>query len=107
MVEGVVTFVEAVGFARTHLRADAGRLWGADLAEVEWRGIAGDRLRLPADPQVAGYEPAETGLWTGPLPDGLGIANTAVRWAGRTWASITLPIHGGQDAAARLLVHEG
>jgi hypothetical protein len=45
-------------------------------------------------------------VWTGPRPAGIAASNTSQEWAGRTWATVVLPLPGGQGAVVRLLVHE-
>ncbi|GAB3400726.1 hypothetical protein [Flindersiella endophytica] len=102
----MVSLADAATSARAHVQADAGRLWGRSLAEVEWMGITDDEILLTADPGVAGYEPVESNVWAGPRPAGIAASNTPQAWAGRTWATVVLPLPDDQDAVVRLLVHE-
>jgi hypothetical protein len=102
----MVSFADAVKLARAHCRADAGSLWGTSLAEVEWMGITDDEILSSGDPVAVGYEPVEPGVWTGPRPAGIAASNTPQEWAGRTWATVVLPLPDDQGAAVRLLVHE-
>lgn len=101
-------FLAAVERARSFLAADEGRLWGGRLDDVDWVGIESGRLHLTADPGTTGYERNAAGLWSGPLPDGIPVASTQVRWAGRRWAAVVLPLPDN-DALwdpVRALVHE-
>lgn len=95
-------FAAAVEAARAALVADDGRLWGVSMADVPWLAFDGDRIWLTDDPRVEGYVVSD-GLWTGPRPTGTEASNTAVEWAGRRWASWTLPL---PKDAVRSLVHE-
>lgn len=100
------SLAEAAALARTRLRADAGRLWGVSLADVEWMGVSEDDILLTADPAVAGYGPVEAGVWSGPRPPAIGMASCPQTWAGRTWAAVELPLPDEPDQAIRMLIHE-
>lgn len=45
-------------------------------------------------------------LYFGQLPDSLPLANTAVRWNGRTWAMVLLPLPDNPTDRTVLLAHE-
>ncbi|HEX3158100.1 MAG TPA: hypothetical protein VHQ45_06260 [Gemmatimonadaceae bacterium] len=102
----VERFAAAVTAARLRFVQDSGRLWGQRLDTIPWLGVAGQRVYLSVDPGVAGYERTTGELWTGPLPEGVAPANTALEWAGRRWAMIVLPLPANPRAATRLLLHE-
>lgn len=102
----MTSLAQAAELARARLLADAGRLWGVSLAEVDWMGVSEEVILLTADPAVAGYDPAEPGLWSGPRPAGIGMASCPQTWAGRTWASVELPLPEQPDGALRMLIHE-
>jgi len=68
-------------------------------------GVNGGEIALTDDPRAGGYVRAH-GLWIGPLPAGMAPANTAVRWGGRSWAMVVLPVPVDSVAATRLLLHE-
>lgn len=50
--------------------------------------------------------PAGPGAWTGTLPEGVGIANTAIDWAGVRWTMVMTPLPEGLTARRVLLGHE-
>lgn len=88
------------------LAADAGRLWGTRLDTIPWLFVAGQQAYATTDPQQPGFASDGAGLWAGPLPAGIAPANTATRWAGRTWAMVLLPLPADTAAGERLLIHE-
>ncbi len=86
--------------------ADAGKAWGVDLCGPT----------LLADPAtrrfMANMDGLETSLeqegaiFRGRLPDTVPVANTAVKWNGRTWTMLMLPLPQGEPALSILLMHE-
>ncbi len=58
-----------------------------------------------APPVDAGFTAAD-GVWTGTLPDYLGIANTAINWNGTRFAQILLPLPDDPVERRILLAHE-
>src|SRR5690606_1975948 len=46
------------------------------------------------------------GVFTGALPQGVPVANTAVDWAGRRWSMVVLPLPEDRVARRVLLAHE-
>ena len=88
------------------LVADRGRLWGVRLDSIPWLFVAAQRAYATADPQQSGFASNGQGLWAGPMPAGIAPANTAVRWAGRTWAMVLLPLPTDATESERLLIHE-
>ena len=88
------------------LVADAGRLWGVRLDTIPWLFVAGQQTYATADPQQSGFVSDGQGLWGGLLPGGIAPANTAVPWAGRTWAMVLLPLPADAVEGKRLLIHE-
>lgn len=87
-------------------RADDGHLWGISLC--------GPMLFVdPATREfVANADGAQDPLvrrgdvFTGRLPDDVGMANTSVHWNGRDWAMVLWPLPTDRVAAAILLMHE-
>jgi hypothetical protein len=81
-------------------------LWPIDSARFQWMFVDGNTIRLTRQPTADGYTADTSGLWSGPFPAGMQRANTAVSWAGTTWAMVMLPLPQDSIDAARLLVHE-
>jgi len=104
MFVSMLEFQRFVSAARRVLKADDGRLWGVSMAGVPWLAFDGDRLLATEDPGIASFDRTGVGIWSGPKPTELGAANTTVDWAGRRWATCSLPLN--PDTAVRLLVHE-
>ncbi len=102
---------EAVAFHRAAVKAhaalakDAGKFWGARLDSVAWLGVDGKTMLLTTAPTIAGYT-MTNGVWEGPLPTTITPSNTSVKWDGRTWAMILLPMQPDSLVAERLLIHE-
>lgn len=86
--------------------ADAGSTWGVSLcgpmllADPATRQFVanrdGEQIALVPDGEV----------FRGQLPDSVPIANTAVKWNGRTWTMLMLPLPDKEPALSILLMHE-
>jgi len=48
----------------------------------------------------------ESGVFRGVLPDNINIANTSMRWSGKNWAMILLPLSNNRFDRVNLLAHE-
>lgn len=87
-------------------RLDGGRLWGLSLCgplilvEPESRWAV-------ANEQPPGGEFTRHGpIWTGHVPGGIPVSNTALTWVGRKWAIARLPLSGDRFSQVGLLLHE-
>jgi hypothetical protein len=98
---------EYFGDARTASRRDHGALWGVKLY--------GPMLFVDPDTRaavVANQSDAERKLerrddvYVGKLPDAVGVANTATRWAGVDWTMVMWPLPEFRQPRVRLLMHE-
>jgi hypothetical protein len=90
---------------RARLAADGGRLWAGRLEEVPLLFVLDHRIFATANPEMTGFVSAD-GLFAGDLPKELIPANTSVKWAGRDWAMVLLPLPEEDPEALRLLIHE-
>ena len=88
------------------MNRDGGTLWGVSLDRAGWMFVLDDRAFFTQDPRTPGYARAAQDLWAGPLPAHVAPANTAVAFAGRSWAMVVLPLPGDDEDAVRLLIHE-
>lgn len=87
-------------------RADAGRLWNADLC--------GPLMVVdPATRRVWTSEPDRVGLlqragagWVGGLPVGVPVANTTTEWAGVRWIQVVAPLPENSTERRVLVAHE-
>src|SRR5204863_4775129 len=92
--------------ARAVSERDGGRLWGKSLygpmlfVQPVTRFVAANQ----ADP--GGLLKPVGDVWTGKLPAGIPIANTAVDWSGARWTMVLWPLPSDPADRARLLAHE-
>jgi hypothetical protein len=85
---------------------DAGRLWGRSLAGPLLFVDRGSRVVLTDAPDPEGLLRPLGSLYTGTLPASENVANTAVRWAGVTWAMLAWPIPSDSLGRSVLFAHE-
>lgn len=85
---------------------DAGALWGVSLCgPMMIVDPASRRIVANApDPQGALHE--RGGVWTGDMPAGVGLANTAKTWNGRLWTMLVWPLPTNERGRGLLLMHE-
>ncbi|MEX0891210.1 MAG: hypothetical protein WEB88_03495 [Gemmatimonadota bacterium] len=88
------------------LGLESTRLWGIPLHGPMILVEQGTRQALANAPDTSGVLRAVDGVWTGVLPDNVGIANTAVEWGGRRWTMLVWPLPYGRMSRWRLLTHE-
>jgi len=97
---------EAFAEAQGASDADGGALWGRALwgpmlfADRATRVVVANR----ADP--SGELGEVEGVWVGVLPEEVGLANTATRWAGTEWTMVLWPLPGDGVQRRKLLAHE-
>ena len=85
---------------------DGGQLWGTALYGPTLL-VAPDTRRVLANvPDSAGVLRATDGVFAGELPAEVNLANTAMRWAGRRWSMVLLPLPTSQEERVNLLAHE-
>lgn len=91
---------------RTLCNADRGRLWGVSLCGPLLVVDPGTRAVWASDPDQEGQLRQSGDGWTGTLPAGVPVANSAVNWAGVRWIMLIGPLP--TDAADRrvLVGHE-
>jgi len=85
---------------------DGGALWGHELygPMLFLDGASGTMVANEPDPgdrlSPAGF------VFTGPLGEGLGLANTAQSWGGISWTTVMWPLPAERTDRCRLLAHE-
>lgn len=87
-------------------KQDAGRLWGLSL---EGPMLFADRQthRVVANQKdEEGRLRPEGDVFVGQLPAQMGIANTALDWAGKHWTMVAWPLPKDPEARAVLMMHE-
>jgi hypothetical protein len=85
---------------------DAGRLWGRSLAGLVLFVDPATRTLLAEQPDSGGALRPLGVFYTGQLPTAEPVANTGLRWGGRTWAMLRWPPPVDSLARAILLAHE-
>lgn len=95
-------------FAEAVRIGEAGRtLWGLGLGGALIFVDRPTRAIVANAPDSAGLlVKAADGIWTGMLPEGVAVANTASTWGGRTWTMLVWPLPTGRVSRARLIGHE-
>ncbi|HEV8600937.1 MAG TPA: hypothetical protein VGQ69_16370 [Gemmatimonadales bacterium] len=111
--QSVPTFSFDSTLARQYLREaaeltarDSGRLWGRSLAGSLLFVHPASRLLLADTPDAAGQLRPFGALYTGRLPESEPVANTGLRWGGRSWAMLIWPLPADSLARAVLVAHE-
>jgi hypothetical protein len=82
------------------------KLWNRDLYGPLLLVDQGTRKVYTNTPDSAGYLKQEGSIFTGILPENINLANTSLRWSGKTWAMIMLPLPGNRFDRLDLLCHE-
>ena len=98
--------IRALADYETACRRDAGRLWGRSLCGSILLVDPATRFAVASERPPGGEFVPHGGIFTGRLPPGLPVANTAMDWAGQRWAFALLPIAGDREGQAALLLHE-
>lgn len=92
--------------ARSICDKDGGKLWGISLygPMMLVDPVTREVVANQGDPQsrLSG----KGNVFVGKLPEEVGIANTAINWAGVKWTMIIWPLPSAVPARARLMVHE-
>ncbi|HSJ14887.1 MAG TPA: hypothetical protein VK939_10760 [Longimicrobiales bacterium] len=86
--------------------ADASTLWGVALHGPMLFVDRGTRSLVANVPDSAGLLQEEGGLYVGRLPEGIGVYNGALEWAGRRWTMLAWPLPYGRYERQRLMAHE-
>jgi hypothetical protein len=81
-------------------------LWGVALQGPMLFVDPGSREVVASIADTLGVLRQVDGVWRGVLPADVGVANTAVDWAGRRWTMLVWPLPYGRLSRGRLLAHE-
>jgi hypothetical protein len=87
-------------------RADAGRLWGADLCGPLIVANPNTRQAWANEPDRERTLNATADGWRGTLPQGVLIANMSLEWAGVRWIMVMGPLPADPTERRVLLLHE-
>lgn len=86
--------------------ADGGELWGHELYGRMLFADPASRSAVANAADECGVLEEADGVWTGILPEEVGIANTSVEWCGQRWTVVVWPPPSGRYERRRLLAHE-
>jgi hypothetical protein len=98
--------VAALGELDAACRHDGGRLWGVSLCGPVLLVTPATRTTIANAGDSAGVLARWRAAFVGVLPSDVPLANTSLRWGGRDWAMILLPLPRDRFARSQLLVHE-
>ena len=86
--------------------ADGGALWGRELLGPMLFADARTRAVVANQPDEQGKLVERNGVFVGTLPLEVGIANTALDWAGVRWTMVMWPLPQERYSRVTLLMHE-
>ncbi len=92
--------------AQAIVRAEGGRLWGKSLAGPMLLVDPRTRRAIASEADAMGLLRAEEGVFVGTLPEGVGGANSAITWGGKSWTTWAWPLVEAGDGRRALLAHE-
>ncbi len=98
--------IRALADYESACRRDAGKLWGRSLCGSVLLVDPATRFAVASERPPGGDFAPHGGVFTGRLPAGIPVANTAMTWVGQPWAFALLPIAGDRAGQAALLLHE-
>lgn len=85
---------------------DGGQLWGVPLHGPMLFVEPATRTVVANVADHEGLLAEQEGVFVGALPEEVGVANTAVEWAGRRWTMVMWPLPDDPADRGRLLMHE-
>ncbi|HKO05640.1 MAG TPA: hypothetical protein VJW51_12865 [Candidatus Acidoferrales bacterium] len=92
--------------ARRLSAADGGRLWGVALYGPMLFVDPATRNVVANQADAQGKLTRRDSVWTGKLPAEMGVANTAVEWAGVHWTIVMWPLPVYRHERDALMMHE-
>jgi hypothetical protein len=92
--------------ARRLSTADGGRLWGVALYGPMMFVDPGTREMVANQAGTEGELAQHGAVWTGKLPAEIGVANTALQWAGVHWTMVMWPLPANRQPRGALMMHE-
>lgn len=92
--------------AAAYAARDGGRLWGIPLTTPLLIVDPRSRQAISTVADSAGLMVREQSFFTARLGDSVQVANTSMRWGGRTWAMVLTPLPSDSVERGILLMHE-
>lgn len=92
--------------ADLYARRDRGALWGTPLTTPLLIVDPATRRAASTVPDDAGLMAREGSFYVARIPDEVQLANTSLKWGGRTWAMVLTPLPADSVERGILLMHE-
>ena len=92
--------------ARAVSEKDSGQLWGVPIYGPMMFADPNTRFVVANQADANGLLRKEGAVFVGTLPEDVGIANTATKWAGVTWTMVMWPLPSERQRRVRLMAHE-
>jgi hypothetical protein len=92
--------------AKSASEADKRRLWNVALYGPMLFVEPDSRFVVANQADRNGLLHQEADVYVGKLPDEVGVANTATKWAGVTWTMVVWPLPADRRERVRLMTHE-
>ncbi len=92
--------------ARQAWQVERGHIWGRSLVGPLLLVDPKTRQVWASEPDAEGQLKDQQGVFTGILPNDVGVANTAMEWAGKRWSMVLLPLPDKALERQVLLIHE-
>ena len=89
-----------------YLSKENGKLWNHQLYGPLLFVNRKNREIIANEPDTKGILTKDGKVYTGILPKGINIANTAFDWNGKRWAMVILPLPKGYNERLNLIIHE-
>lgn len=97
---------QAMREAKAYAARDAAVLWGVPLTTPLLIVDPGTRRAVSAVPDSEGVMVPEGETWSALIPPDVPLANTSLKWSGRTWAMVLAPLPADSVERGILLMHE-
>jgi hypothetical protein len=97
---------QAMREAQAYASRDGGVLWGVPLTTPLLIVDPGTRRAVSSVPDSAGLMAAGEGGYSALIPGDVQLANTSLKWGGRTWAMVLAPLPADSIERGILLMHE-
>ena len=81
-------------------------LWNVDLYGPILLVDPGTRDVFANEKDSSGVLVPELGIFRGKLPNDINVANTSIKWKGKRWAMILLPLSANRNERLHLITHE-
>ena len=91
---------------KEYLSKENGKLWNHQLYGPLLLVNKDNRTIIANEPDNKGILTKKGEVYTGILPNGINIANTAFDWNGKRWSMVMLPLPKNHNERLNLIIHE-